>query len=1161
MLKILKIILIIIIIGILGALDFWIVFKKGWPWWVGAAVLAGILGLWIGFLFFRKYFLRRKEKKFVHRVVQLDEAAIKSAPLYERQQLRELQDQWKESIELLKNSHLRKTGNPLYELPWFIVIGESNSGKTTAIKNSHLNSPVKDLSRVAGISATRNCDWWFFDEAVILDTAGRYTIPVDEAQDREEWEKFLTLLAKYRHREPINGVVITLPVDKILSPDKTPLREDGQLIRKRIDQLMRTAGAKFPIYVLVTKMDMVYGFTDVFLKLPDEDTKQAAGFLNKTGNMRWEEMLDQTFASITDSLRNICINLIGVIEQPEPGVLLLTNEFNTLKPGLKEFLKAVFEDNPYQESPLFRGIYFSSSRQCDEPLSEFLRSIGYVPQKQDKSVDKGLFLRDFFAQILPGDRSLLTHVYEYIRWRRLTRSLGFVSWFLIWLSLCGFLSFSFFHEVNTLGKFMEVFNRPPILHKDVSANLLMFEKYRLEISNLEKTNRIWYFPTFGLQECKRIEKIAKKHYIDLFNRGFLRQFDTSFFRRIDQIDESTNPDIMADYAGYAIARVRLLGSYLKDRKLSGIADFTKTSTRIMKFQYPDIPSEIADTLGNIYGSYLEWNEDGTEPEQSYRLFRNALIMMLRRHRSLEWLVYNPIPDAPDVRLEDFWGRPRLGSFDEAIFVSGVYTNEGRKHIETFLKTLEEVLKDNKLLQISIEKFWKWYYDGYYREWALFASSFSKGKGILDTDASRQTMATQMTTGQNPYYFFIKRLTTEMPASKQSGKTPSWVTLVSELEGIIEKSMQSKKTGEKKGMKGSVEGTIEKITQEVKKIDAKQEKIAERRDMAAKIFGEYEDALQQIAPLVSSRETCYQMVSDLFSGQSNLSESKSPFNVAYVKYLTFKHMIENNEYFENVGFVWKLFGGPLDYLIQHGINNAACILQERWEGDVLNKLDTVPQEGHLKLFFDKKDGVVWKFRDGPAKPFIMLKKWGYYPRKVYENTIYENHIPLESDFIKFLNSKESTVVEYRPKYAVKIETVPILANDDARLKPIGNILALQCSNDDMSLHNYNYPDAKTFVWAPETCGNTTLKIIFPGLTLTRTYEGKQGFAQFLSMFRTGSKTFKPYDFPDKQKELTKIGVKWIKVKYRIEGGEQVINVFRKTSRTSRLPAVIATCLSR
>jgi len=66
----------------------------------------------------------------------------------------------------------------LYDLPWYVFIGAPGSGKTTALTNSGLRFPLAarfGREAVRGVGGTRDCDWWFTDEAVFLDTAGRYT--------------------------------------------------------------------------------------------------------------------------------------------------------------------------------------------------------------------------------------------------------------------------------------------------------------------------------------------------------------------------------------------------------------------------------------------------------------------------------------------------------------------------------------------------------------------------------------------------------------------------------------------------------------------------------------------------------------------------------------------------------------------------------------------------------------------------------------------------------------------------------------------------------------------------------------------------------------------------------------------------------------------------
>ena len=259
--KILKIFLFITFLLLAVFLVFGAVRTMEWEWWVGILILTGLLGLWLGFVFLKKIWLRRREKRFVNQVIEQDESYLKTLSDKERESSKEIQERWKEAIGTLRKSHLTKRGNPLYVLPWYMVIGESGSGKTTAIESARLSSPFAAISRTSGISGTRNCDWWFFEQAILIDTAGRWAIPVDEGRDREEWQKFLSLLTKYRKKEPLNGLVVTIAADKLTDSAPEALEETGKSIRRRIDEIMRVLDTKFPVYVLVTKCDLIQGMT------------------------------------------------------------------------------------------------------------------------------------------------------------------------------------------------------------------------------------------------------------------------------------------------------------------------------------------------------------------------------------------------------------------------------------------------------------------------------------------------------------------------------------------------------------------------------------------------------------------------------------------------------------------------------------------------------------------------------------------------------------------------------------------------------------------------------------------------------------------------------------------------------------------------------------
>jgi len=144
----------------------------------------------------------KKSDNLIAAVVKQSQTDTKQTA--EAQQLRE---RFEEAVATLKQK--RRSGHSLYDLPWYVIIGAPGSGKTTALVNSGLKFPIEQRSGKAalrGVGGTRNCDWWFTDQAVLLDTAGRYTTQDSDASaDSAAWSEFLALLRKYRGRRPINA--------------------------------------------------------------------------------------------------------------------------------------------------------------------------------------------------------------------------------------------------------------------------------------------------------------------------------------------------------------------------------------------------------------------------------------------------------------------------------------------------------------------------------------------------------------------------------------------------------------------------------------------------------------------------------------------------------------------------------------------------------------------------------------------------------------------------------------------------------------------------------------------------------------------------------------------------------------------------------------------
>jgi type VI secretion system protein ImpL len=181
----------------------------------------------------------------------------------------------------------------LYQLPWYMFVGAPGSGKTTSLLHSGLRFPLAESmgpGAIGGVGGTRHCDWWFTDDAVLLDTAGRYTTQDSDAEvDQAGWHGFLGLLKKHRPRRPINGVIVALSVADLLQQGPAARQAQAAAIRARIKELHERLGSSFPIYVTVTKCDLLAGFMEYFDTLGREERAQVWGmtFPADAGAGRW----------------------------------------------------------------------------------------------------------------------------------------------------------------------------------------------------------------------------------------------------------------------------------------------------------------------------------------------------------------------------------------------------------------------------------------------------------------------------------------------------------------------------------------------------------------------------------------------------------------------------------------------------------------------------------------------------------------------------------------------------------------------------------------------------------------------------------------------------------------------------------------------------------
>jgi type VI secretion system protein ImpL len=346
-----------------------------------------------------------------------------------------LQDKMKDALATLKTAGQRN-GDFLYDLPWYVLIGPPGSGKTTALVNSGLKFPLSagaTPAAIAGVGGTRYCDWWFTEDAVMIDTAGRYTTQDSDAKaDKQSWISFLDLLKKNRPRQPINGVIVAISLEDLMTLPPTEIASHANAIRARLLELHDRLKVDFPVYALFTKSDLIAGFMEYFASLTDQGRRQVWGATFQTGDktrnlvgevpIEFDALVERLNYDLTDRLQ----------EEPTPSNRVLLYGFPTqiaaLKRPIFDFLNQIFEPTRYHANATLRGFYFTSGTQQGTPIDRLIgalaKSFGaeQVGAQAYSGLGKSFFLTDLILKVIIGEASWVSTDRSAVRRARIIKA-------------------------------------------------------------------------------------------------------------------------------------------------------------------------------------------------------------------------------------------------------------------------------------------------------------------------------------------------------------------------------------------------------------------------------------------------------------------------------------------------------------------------------------------------------------------------------------------------------------------------------------------------------------------------------------------------------------------------------------------------------------------
>ncbi len=1100
-----------------------------WDWWYIGALGLGLMALLILALVGRYFYYRYRERRYLSKIVDRDRPRISAEA--EDMRLAELHERWRRGLDILRHApgHL---GNDIYALPWFVVMGESGSGKSTAITHARV-SLGGGSNTTAKIASTHNCDWWFFEKAVVLDTAGRYTVPVDEGPDTREWEEFVRLLSAHRRKESLSGLILTLSTDQLERGERY-CGDYGRQIRQRINTLMNALGADFPVYILVTKMDRVLGFTDLATVLNTQARNQVLGMLNKEHGARGVNMsfLEEALRQVRQRLRDMAMLFVVRARSGTSKAGLLSEELERLFPCIMAFGKMAFSPSTYGATPNLRGVFFSSSRQTGQAHSHLMEGLETF---KDVSwhlpgTSNAYFLHDLFSTILPKERGISSLKDRWLTMLSFRRHLAYMIYLLFLLLLCAYFTISFRTRMNDM--FAVKSNMPAAVSMSENLNVRMeqLSEAATAIGKLEQNieKHRWLNP--GASQANIVINTLREKYASWARPDLVVLNTGRIADSLKEMPAHRASDLLISLADYNVWIHKVLVSARDNKPFPHVRDsLDPLSTGFAKY----IPV-ASSNMDNAIWAYARWEDpvmresliNQTSLTMDYYL--NAL------GADLKWITtwLNTRPSINSVRITDFWP---TGPSD--IFIPKAYTAEGRKRLEELLHDLSQATRDKASFDVLAAEYLQKHADSMRNAWWKMAMAFSRVAQENLAPSSWRRLGVQMSSVNNPYFSFIRSMGEVFATIADSGTTSS----LDNLPGVfVQIMLRSEKDHSPETLSSSIIREKESLTAKVSQRAA--DELASLED-ATKSFDEYVAALEALRNGTDSDEEALLMISTSYKGGQEATKLAVAVALGHVGQL--QGFIDADGY-RNKTF-WNLVKGPVAWYAAMAISRSACALNELWTSST----DAIMHEeaGHWDTILNEASPVN-KFLQGPCQPFIRRTRDGWTP-----TTWMGIRYPINQEFITYLNQGIDASRIARDKYTVSITALPINVNDMAQ-KPHRARLRLECGDNTQILDNYNYQTSSTFTWEPAVCGRVSLELSFENQTVVTSWDDHWAFQTFLRDFAGGEVVLTPEDFPRYEGTLRELDVTEIRVRYALRGATDAILALPSTNMP--VPAEVAMC---
>ncbi|MEZ0469732.1 type VI secretion system protein [Luteimonas salinilitoris] len=1056
---------------------------------------------------------------------------------------------------IARSPEMEKGRDPLYRVPWMLFLGDAEADVEGLLR---AGAEVSPFSPPTGDGA-EIWRWWFFKSLIAVQMHPRVVCDAAARLERGLWYQALMQLAAEREKLPLNGIVLTVSVQTLLGPADA-LKSTATRLRRLVDEAMEHLQVRMPVYIAVSGLERLRGYQTVRDTLPAEAFAQALGHRlpeNEAVSSATSGRLDQILTPILDRLH--ALRMTALRAQATAATRHDAFEFvealRGCASGLSLFVTLLLEDNTFQRTPPWRGLYFVGGADAAHP--------------------GGAFVADLFTRFLPADQPLAAPSLRGSAGRLAVAALGVAA-------LLGFSGYLAYGLSAARQDDTQLLASTRSACRDVegrlgSARIEWVASCGRTIEQLESAAEGTLLG-FGIRRADRDIETLKQRVTEDFSNLILAPYDQMLAEDLDR-----------GRAGFehalAIAqRLRLLDACrgtsepcLKDELPNNVA-FDARSRLFAPFVTPDNDTrrdrDNAAALFGAYLGYLRWQKKKVLNGERERL--QAQLRRLMEAQTLDTAQVRAWADAraAGLSLGDFWlpdDRVVGVDADSLPTVSRAFTYDTwNGAIAPFLDTARD---EAGVQPERVESFRDAYFREYFDEWARLQARF--GEGIALWKGHEAELVARAAGTDNPYAAYFRAAGQQLyalPLKRPLGLR--WRETWAQMKSAWLSSWRP--LGRFIGDSFRFGGTS--ITPPVW--------LTALRDTEI-------DVLAPQAPLFArgylrlqadgGAQDVYRIVADLFASRG--IADKPPAS----EYAELLAAVDKpaEAYAEQFGAedlaAWSVAQGPARLLLRLTVRRAGEYVQQRWRETVVKPLAALPPERQASALLGPQ-GRLEAFVGDWLKPFITDAERA--PVSVGGVAM-----PLSADYRALLSGGRAAPASDAP-FPAGIFTLDAPSHLGTLLEgPQGTTFEVICAGESFSITSKgeSLTDAQAQVrWSPTACSEARIRISLPpaaadrlagqvdaepeaavaedasaasqapvaaddapateaGFRLTLLYRGADGFVRLFDEFGPGAHVFSISDFRDSYSpsqweelhpRLQAAGFRQARVHLRIEPSEEM-----------------------